>query len=177
MTPQAKPSQQSPSTISDQKLVPDVSPDLTEPAASHPARMHWEQMQATLREVERNYRLLQTTAELRQKLYRLYLLDTDSAIAAAEVFAAHDDAEAIEVAAIVHEAASDTFSGCELWHDVERVVPDRHGSSGSLKRSLEEAVQLHQDTITDLVERLQRAFACVNRSKKLVELTAKLRGR
>jgi hypothetical protein len=177
MMSQVKPSRQSPSTTSDQKLAPDVSPDLTEPAASHPGRAHWEQMQAALQEAEQNYRLLQTTAELRQKLYRLYLLDTDSTIAAAEVFAAQDDTEAIEVAATVHEATSDIFVGYELWRHVERVVPDHHGSNGGLKRSFEDAVQLHQHMVTDLVERLQKTFACVNRSKKLVELTTKLHKR
>lgn len=187
--PQAEPDTELPSPAPDQRQVPDGPAGPTEPAAPHPGDKHREQMQFGFQEIERSYELMRDTfeeversrslrqqgAERRQKPYRIYLLDASGVAEAAEFFYAHNDDEAIEVAASVHEAASDTFQDYELWHGDGRIASDHQRRDGRPKRGFEDAIQCHQDTIVDLEERLQEAFACVKRSRKLFEIAAKLR--
>ncbi|MFL5279869.1 MAG: hypothetical protein ACJ8AW_02435 [Rhodopila sp.] len=94
---------------------------------------------------------------------------------AAEFFSASGDRAAAQVAALVHDASSDVSTGYELWREADRIASGRHAPQAAAGPKHEDVIQAHQDIIVDLEERLQRAFACVARSRKLVETAAKVR--
>jgi hypothetical protein len=110
-------------------------------------------------------------------IYRVYLLGLDGWIAAAESFSAEADGQALAIARSVMESTDDVFAGYELWSGARRIQPRRQGASEAAGRDrrFNDAVQAHQDTIADLEERLERAFACVRRSRKLVEAATLMR--
>jgi hypothetical protein len=105
--------------------------------------------------------------------YRVYLLDDLAAIRAAESFSATEDGEAAHVAAVLFEACGDVFHGYELWRGSERIAPRPQPASAS--RGLEDVILSRQDIVLDLEDRLQRTFACVNQSRKLLERIDEIR--
>ena len=109
--------------------------------------------------------------------YRYYLLDGDDHIRAAETFSALDDAVARETAKLVYSGCNDEFEKYELWCGGERVARgcNRADAAGELR--LSDIVAARQESILDLEDRLQRTFACVRRSRKLLEATTTLRNR
>jgi len=109
--------------------------------------------------------------------YRYYLLDCDDHIKAAETFSAPDDVMARETAKLVYDACDDEFAMYELWRGAEFVAKgsDRANAAGGI--GLSDVVSARQENILDLEDRLQRTFACVRRSRKLLETTAALRRR
>ena len=109
--------------------------------------------------------------------YRFYLLDQDGHIKAAETFSSPNDSMARETANLAYDACSDEFENYELWRGSERVAGrcDRANGAGQLRIS--DVVSARQDNILELEDRLQRTFACVRRSRKLLETTAALRNR
>ncbi len=104
--------------------------------------------------------------------YRLYLLDAVDRISAAESFSVAGDRAASEVAAYIFDSCSDTFKGYELWQGAHRIA---RGIAMPAIPEREAKIREHQDTIADLEERLQRGFACVNRSQRLFEAAVRLK--
>lgn len=102
--------------------------------------------------------------------YRVYLLDQDSHIGAAETFAASCDADASAIAASVHQACADAFPRFELWRGPQRLQAKDDWT-------VEDVVARHQDSVLDLEERLMRTFDCLKRSRTLLEETTRLRSR
>jgi len=140
-----------------------------------PRERYYQRMQARLDAMEESLALLRQSAELRQELYRIYFLDAQNGIMAAEFFSASGDRAAAQVAALVHDASSDVSTGYELWREADRIASGRHAPQAAAGPKHEDVIQAHQDIIVDLEERVQRAFACVARSRKLVETAAKVR--
>jgi hypothetical protein len=110
-------------------------------------------------------------------IYRFYLLDQDSHIKAAETFSAPDDAGAHEVASLVYGACNDEFGSYELWRGAQRVAGGCDGVNAAGELTLADVILARQENVLDLEDRLQRTFACVRRSRKLLETTAALRSR
>ena len=104
--------------------------------------------------------------------YRIYLLDGESHIRAAETFSAGNDVAARELAATVFNACSDAFCNFELWRGPTFVAAGR--ADGQQEMNIEEFVAGRQQASVDLEERLQRSFECVARSKRLLEVTTAL---
>lgn len=109
--------------------------------------------------------------------YRYYLLDGDDHIRAAETFSALDDAVARETAKLVYNGCNDEFERYELWRGGERVTGGSNHADAAGELRLSDIVAAHQESILDLEDRLQRTFACVRRSRRLLETTAALRKR
>jgi hypothetical protein len=108
-------------------------------------------------------------------LYRIYLMG-DAAPLKLRVYTAKDEAEAVEIATSVHATCSDVFSGYELWRGPQRIVPTQ--TNGAIRRENDPdiaALLKHQDLVLHLEDRLQKAFSCVSRSRKLVSLARQLR--
>jgi len=105
--------------------------------------------------------------------YRLYLLDAAQKIAAAEAFIATDDLEALETAAILFRATDDVFAAYEVWCGPRHVTGAGvwHQADGTGLADLAEGQQLR---MLDLEERLLSSFACVRRSRALLEATTDL---
>jgi hypothetical protein len=112
-----------------------------------------------------------------QVIYRFYLLDQENHINAAESFSAPDDMVAAETAGLVYRACNDQFESYELFQGAKRVAGSRVHADGAGMLKLADVVMARQENILDLEERLQSGFACVRRSKKLLETTAALRNR
>ena len=109
--------------------------------------------------------------------YRIYLLDANAGIEAADFFSASADTDAAEIASFLHDACSDTFTSYELWRGETCIASSCHESKTDVELNLEAAIQKHQNIIVDLEERLQQAFACVNRSRKLLDTYARIGSR
>lgn len=137
-------------------------------------------MEDSLRTMEQSAELLQRSSVLIDAMhsYRIYLLDTNGLIDAAKSFSASTDDDAAEVAGSVYEASNDVFSGYEVW-DREQCLFSMQSppAKRDKRRNLDAAVQRHQDTVLELEEKLQRAFACVKRSRKLLQMTTRIRDR
>jgi len=105
--------------------------------------------------------------------YRLYLLDDAQKIAAAEAFIANDDLEALETAAILFRSTNDVFAAYEVWCGPRHVTGAgvRHQVDGTGLVDLAEGQQIR---MLDLEERLLSSFACVRRSRALLEATTDL---
>jgi hypothetical protein len=110
-------------------------------------------------------------------LYRFYLLDRDDHIRAAETFCSPDDATAQETADLVYDACDDEFRRYELWRSGERVARGWPGANAAGAPRLSDVVSAREENILDLEERLQQTFACVRKSRKLLEITSALRNR
>jgi hypothetical protein len=106
--------------------------------------------------------------------YRIYLLDGGDHISAGEFFSASNDKEAAEIAASIYEVCSDAFEGYEVWHGAVCILPNGHNRNWTVPR-IEDVIEARQDNILDLEDRLQRSYACMNRSRKLLEVQARLR--
>src|SRR5689334_16470881 len=70
-------------------------------------------MRANLDAMGESLALLRQSADLRQELYRVYFLEAQNDIMAAEFFSAPGDRAAAQVAALVHDASSDVSRGYE----------------------------------------------------------------
>jgi hypothetical protein len=140
-------------------------------------RRHWQLMEDSLRTMEQSAELLRHSSDLVSALYsyRMYLLDSDGDIAAAESFLASKDDDAADVARSVFEASNDVFSGYELWTGKQCISSATH--SALARRTRHAAVQKHQQTVLDLEERLHKAFACVRRSRRLLAASKGIRDR
>ncbi len=131
-------------------------------------------MQDSLAAVERSGVVMLQVAETINAAhnYRVYLLDTLDHICAAESFSVVGDKAAGDVAAYIFDSCSDTFKSYELWRGASRIV---EGNARLGIPDTETAISEHQNTVADLEERLQRAFSCVNRSRRLFEAAVRLR--
>jgi hypothetical protein len=142
---------------------------------------HRRLMEDSLKTMEQSARIMQQSSDLisdihSYRIYRIYLIDTNGHIEAAESFSAPNDDAAADVAGSVHEASSDVFTGYELWAEGQCISSVQSGhAKAAKKRNLEVAIQKHQDTVVDLEEKLQRAFACVKRSRKLLLASTEIR--
>jgi hypothetical protein len=135
-------------------------------------------MEELLSQMERSQRLMWQSAEAVGDLYRIYLLGGDGCIEAAEFYPAKDETEALEIAASLHATCSDVFSGYEIWRGPRRIAPAQKKQAIHDENDFSVGALLkHQDVILDLEDRLQNAFSCVSRSRKLVELARQLRAR
>lgn len=117
--------------------------------------------------------------------YRVYLLDQKFSIRAAENFAARDDSEAVEVASALHDACSDIFVSCELWRGsslvakLPRASADGHNGtdhSRSISSDIRLLLPVRQENVLALEDRLQRSFACVRESHRLLRTYRELTG-
>jgi hypothetical protein len=104
--------------------------------------------------------------------YRLYLLGKSGDVRAAEAFLAEDDVRANGIALSVFSACCDDFEGYEVWNGAMMISrgPGPRQSSNSWA-----ITQASQRDVLDLEDRMQRVFACVRESRKLLDATAKLR--
>jgi hypothetical protein len=140
---------------------------------------HWRLLQESLNAMELSATLMRGAYDAinNSHVYRLYLLGIDGQIGAAESFSAEADAQAWAIARSIQEASNDVFTGYELWTGTKRIVaqPIDAAAGAETDRRVHGMIQAHQDTIADLEEKLDRAFACVRRSRKLVEAATKLR--
>lgn len=104
--------------------------------------------------------------------YRLYLLSTSGGIVAGESFLADNDKAAIAVAVTVYSSCRDEIDGYELWQSTTKVADHR-----SLADDLPwwAVTQVRQRELLDLEDRMQSTFTCLQRSRRLLEVTATLR--
>jgi hypothetical protein len=141
---------------------------------------YWRLMEESLRTIEESAELLRRSSDPIDAThsYRIYLLDPNGDIEAAESFSASPDEDAADVAGSVYEASNDVFSGYELWAG-ERCISSMQSPrrKRERKQNVEAAIQRHQDTVLELEERLLRAFACAKRSRKLLQASTRLRDR
>jgi hypothetical protein len=104
--------------------------------------------------------------------YRLYLLGKASDVRAAEAFLAEDDVRAVGIALSVFSTCCDDFDGYEVWNGATMISR----GPGPRKPSKFWAItQANQREVLDLEDRMQRVFACVRDSRKLLDATTKLR--
>src|ERR1700744_4752311 len=94
--------------------------------------------------------------------YRFYLLLAGQ-IRAGESFSAHDDAEATKTAALLYEACSDIFDGCELWRSDHRIA-NLTALNYFCPVTLEEISPAAQENLLDLESRLERTFSAIRTS-------------
>jgi hypothetical protein len=141
---------------------------------------YWRLMEESLRTMEQSAELMQRSSDLIDAMhsYRIYLLDMNGDIDAAESFSTSTDDEAADVASLVYEASNDVFSGYEIWDGRKCIVSMQSPRANRYKRrNFDAAVERHQDTVLELEEKLEKAFACVKRSRKLLQATARIRDR
>jgi hypothetical protein len=141
---------------------------------------HWRLMEECLRTFEQSAGIMQRSSDAisASRSYRIYLLDTRGHIDAAASFSVSKDDDAAHVADSVYEASDDVFSGYELWTGGQ-VISSAQGTRAARANGpdLHDAIRAHQDIVVDLEERLQKGFACVKRSRKLLEAASTLRDR
>jgi hypothetical protein len=104
--------------------------------------------------------------------YDLHLLDHYGRLLASEPFWAQDDQVAVEVATTVLEACNDVATTFEVRRD-KVLVAARRCEYGLLTRQT--IPDRWQRSAIDLVDRLQRGFTAVTRSRRLVRATDHLR--
>jgi hypothetical protein len=104
--------------------------------------------------------------------YRLCLLGKSSDIRAAEAFLAEDDVRANEIALSVFSACCDDFDGYEIWNGATMISCGRGPQPPGDWRAI---TQASQREVLDLEDRMQRTFACVSKSRQLLDATARLR--
>ena len=124
-------------------------------------------MEEFLSEMERSQGLMWRSATSIENLYRIYLLADDGSIEAAEFYPAQDKTEAAEIAASLHASCSDAFNGYDLWHGSQRITLAQHSVNNDDTDAA--TIQKHQQVVMDLGIRLHDGFACVSRSRKLVQ--------
>jgi hypothetical protein len=142
---------------------------------------HWRTIDTSLKIMEQSAEAMRRTSDTVSAVhgYRVYLLDRDGRVEAAESFAASTADDATAIANAVYLSSSDVFSGHEVWAGKQRISSAEGSVSADpeKRRALERAIQRHQDIIIDLEERLQIAFGCVNRSRNLRDTVALTRDR
>jgi hypothetical protein len=108
--------------------------------------------------------------------YRIYLIDADNHIRAAESFIAKDDLEAKEVAMALYGSCSTSFQSMELWRGANLVI--RQSSSEVLATvDLQQLIDKRQEGVAQLGEMLERSFQCVRESHQLMATLDTIRGR
>jgi hypothetical protein len=108
--------------------------------------------------------------------YRIYLIDADHHIRAAESFIAKDDLEAKEVATALYGSCSTDFQSMELWRAANLLM--RESSSGVLATvDLQQLIDKRQESVAQLAEMLERSFQCVRESRQLMATLDTIRGR
>lgn len=105
--------------------------------------------------------------------YRVYLLDEYNKIAAAEAFIAQDDAEALEMATVLLRSTHDVFHDYEVWCGPQRVRTATNQPPAD-DRSLIDLAEERQIRMLTLEEQLLASFACIRRSRALLEATTEL---
>jgi hypothetical protein len=103
--------------------------------------------------------------------YRIYLLDEAGHIQAAEAFSAKDDITATNVSQDVFEACSDVTEGYEVWRGAERIrqIIDLVRAR-RLRYDAKKIRELREEGAIEVEERLQRTFAIIRRSERLLEV-------
>ena len=97
------------------------------------------------------------------RYYRVYLLNKDLAIEAADSFEASGDIEAIVYASALYATCSDVVSGYELWQSV--FLLDRFiGEPLVGQAALEAILRAHQANFADSEEELQ-SLPCTRRRR------------
>ncbi|MFL5280051.1 MAG: hypothetical protein ACJ8AW_03400 [Rhodopila sp.] len=99
--------------------------------------------------------------------YRIYLYDAYGKICAGEALLATDDAEALELGAIVFRSVSDACCRYEVWSGI------RHLNGPAAMKpyhapSLVELSDARAIRVLDLEERLASSFACIRTSRALL---------
>jgi len=100
--------------------------------------------------------------------YRVYLYDSDNKIRAAEGFVAADDLEALEIGAVLYRATQDVFYRHEVWCGA-RHLTGAMAARGLRTPTLDEMAKARQLRAVDVEERLASSFACVRRSRVLLQ--------
>jgi hypothetical protein len=136
-------------------------------------------MEESLEAIDRSVKLMRAMSDAVSAMrgYRIYLLDADQSILAAETFTTAKDDEAARIARLIYVASSDVFVGYELWRGEKRIFSLQKAGleATGIHRLLDARAEKDQEIAVDLEERLQAAFACAARSRKLVEAAKKLR--
>ena len=108
--------------------------------------------------------------------YRVYLLEANGHIRAGESFSTEFDSEAIWIASVVYDACSDVFPACEVWRGSTMMAKLAPASPLPTQAPLL-SPEVCQKTVIELAERLQRSFACVRESRRLMHVLNDLKGR
>lgn len=104
--------------------------------------------------------------------FRVYLLDKQGRIEAAESFVAVDDDAAMGVATDLYGTLSDTFSGYELWQGNRRV--ETAGPRAAQQPDYTNWADAHRRQMLELEDCLARGFECVRTSRQLMEAVDRL---
>jgi hypothetical protein len=108
--------------------------------------------------------------------YRVYLLNSEGRIAAAESFYATGDEEALGIAFDLYNLSSDAVDGYELWRGAVRLTAaSNQPQQAYLNR--EDTIISRQERMLELEERLWRSFVCIRESRRLLEAMTDLRDR
>ena len=103
-----------------------------------PQERYWQLMEESLEAIDRSVKLMRAMSDAVSAMrgYRIYLLDADQSILAAETFTTAKDDEAARIARLIYVASSDVFVGYELWRGEKRIF--------SLQKAGLEATGIHR---------------------------------
>jgi hypothetical protein len=106
--------------------------------------------------------------------YRVYLLQIDNHIQAAESFSARDDREAEEVALALYGNCSTSFHAIELWQGPQLIMR-RTGDITRPTVNLLELIERRQESVVKLEEVLAGSFECIRQSRQLMAALDEIR--
>ena len=106
--------------------------------------------------------------------YRFYLLGADKRISAAAYLDAEDDAEALDIAASLHQSCSDAYPDYELWHG-KRKLHARRSLWFANHKDISELQEEAQQRAVDAEERLDLNFQIAEKSPRYAAKYAELR--
>jgi hypothetical protein len=105
--------------------------------------------------------------------YRIYLLNLEGRIAAAESFYSTGDDEAAAMAFDIYSLSSDVIVGYELWRGAMRLV-EAKDRPRPVPPDFDGMIISRQARTLELEERLQSTFACIRESRQLMEAVSAL---
>lgn len=93
-----------------------------------------------------------------------------------ESFSTEFDNEALWIASVIYNACSDVFPACEVWRGSTMMAKLPLASQPPAPAPLL-SPEVCQKTAIELAERLQRSFACVRESRRLMDALTDLKAR
>lgn len=108
--------------------------------------------------------------------YRVYLLEANGTSVLGESFSTEFDNEALWIASVIYNACSDVFPACEVWRGSTMMAKLPLASQPPAPAPLL-SPEVCQKTAIELAERLQRSFACVRESRRLMDALTDLKAR
>jgi hypothetical protein len=108
--------------------------------------------------------------------YRVYLLNSERRVRAAESFLSENDKAACEEAALLLGFCDDIFAGFELWRGPRCISVETGARQSSVLPSWEDIGHARQELVIQLEIRMQRTFAAVRESQKLLAMSSEICG-